>query len=325
MFRRFSPLAVCLWACATSQEPSEVAVSRSKFSLGSLAPLEGGDSEELIASNTSVASLGRQRATWWVAGVSHSAALPGVPVRGARFSLAGDAILVGPGRLDLATQAFRGELDWLAPEGPPSPAGGRLELHAASWSPDGARAALLYTWVGPSLGARPEPQLRMVSAGKLLAPAPAPGATDVIIVGEHVAVAAPLVSVFDAEGRATGTLPKARGAPVRLRSGLGAVLSIELDGSIRVLDLASAAVVATWPGSFIDASEVPGERALLGVDARGRVHAACLDGSGLRPLGLVETRVLDARIAVTKDRRVILAGAGPVPVVAARLELDCKP
>src|SRR5690606_3378586 len=102
-------------------------------------PLVGGDSEELIASGTSVATLGRRRATWWAAGPPRSAPLPDLPVRGARFSSAGDAILVGPGRVDLATQAFQGELAWLAPEGPPSPAGGRLELRAASWSPDGAR------------------------------------------------------------------------------------------------------------------------------------------------------------------------------------------
>lgn len=326
MFRRSFPLVACLWACVTSQEPSEIAVPHPKFSLGSLAPLTGGDSEELITSGTSVATLGRQRATWWgaAAAAPRSAPLPDLPVRGARFSVAGDAILVGPGRVDLATQTFQGELAWLAPAGPPAPAGGRLELRAASWSPDGALAALLYTWVGPSVPARSEAQVRLVKTGTLQAPLPAPGATDVLVSGEHVIVAAPAVAVFDAQGRATGTLPKGGGAPVRLRAGLGAVLSVELDGSIRVLDVARAAVVATWSGSFIDVAEVPGERALLGVDAQGRVHAACLEGATLRPIGLAETRVLDARIAVTADHRVILAGAGPVPVVAARLELDCK-
>jgi hypothetical protein len=325
MVRCFLSLVLCLSACTKSLESSEVVVSRSRFSLGSLTPLAGGDSEVLIASGTSVASLGRQRATWWVGDAPRSVALPNIPVNGARFSAAGDAILVGPGRIDLSTQSFQGNLAWLAPEGPPAPGEGQLELRAASWSPDGARAALLYDWAGPSRGARPEARVRLIAAGQTKASVATAGATDVLIWGDRVVVSSPEVMVLDMDGRVAGKLPRGRGAPVRLRAGLGGVVLLDLDGSLRCLDVAQAAVFATWSGPFVDVADVPAARALVAVDAQGRVHAVCLQGAALQAIGVAETRVLDARIAVTSDRRLILAGAGPIPVVAGQFEIDCGP
>lgn len=294
-----------------------------KFSIGPLVALDGGDGEAVAAAGSLIATFGAARATWWAAGPPRTAALPDLRVRGARFSQDGRALLVGTGRVDLASGAFAAHpaVAGLVDRGPP---GGGLAIQATSWSGDGRHVAVLQGWSGPRTGAVPASRVVVLDVARPDDPAviPADGATAVRIAGDRVVIAAEDSRVFDLAGAQIAALPKGHGAPIRLSGGdAGPVFLVEADFSLRVVDPATGAVRATWPGPVLDAVAVPG--GLVAIDLEGRLHAGCLGAGGVAEAGTAETGVRNAQLAATGDGRLVILGAGAEPVHTATFQLRC--
>lgn len=299
------------------------------FSIGPLVPLDGGDGEAVTASGGLIATLGASQATWWTGAAARTAALPGIPVRGARFSSDGAALLAGTGSIDLKSgvfavhPAFAGLVD----RGPPGR--GSVVVQATSWSPDRRHAAALLAWSGPqpasglALGTRVA--VLDLAGGAAPVMIPADGASGVRIAGDRVVVAAEVVRIFSFRGAELAALPAGRGAPIGISGGEGGgpVFLIDADWSIRVVDPTAGAVRATWAGPFLDAIAVSG--GLVAVDLEGRLHAGCLEAGGVKEVGTAETGVRAAQLAATADGRLVLSGAGPVPVHTVAFQLRCGP
>jgi hypothetical protein len=288
------------------------------FSVGELVALDGGDGEAVTTWGSRIATLGASRATWWVDEVRHTVALPNVPVSGARWSADGTAILAGTGGIDVerATWSTNRAIGSLVQPGPPGR--GSIVIRGTSWSADARHVAVLLGWSGPrpSDGTAPETKVVVLdlAGGSGRVDIPAEDASGVRIVGNQVVVAAPLVRAWTFAGEEVAALPATPGAPLGISGGDagGPVLLFDADWSIRVVDAATWTVLATWTGSFLDAVAVPG--GLIAVDLEGRLHAARLGRDGVQEVGRAETGVLAARLSVTGDGRIVIMGAGPVPV-----------
>jgi hypothetical protein len=96
----------------------------------------------------------------------------------------------------------------------------------------------------------------------------------------------------------------------------------DADWSIRVVDPASGAVRATWAGPLLDAVALPG--GLVAIDMQGRLHAGCLTAGGVQEIGTADTEIMAAQLAATGDGRLVIAGAGAVPVHTTVVQLHCK-
>ena len=297
------------------------------FAVGPLIAFDGGDGEAITASGSLIATLGATRATWWAGAIPHTLELPNIPVRGARWSADGAAILVGTGMIDVIHEVWLPHPAFISliQRGPPGE--GNVVIQAASWSADRRYAAAMLGWAGPRPkgGATPRVQVVVLDlvTGAVFATLPADGASGVRIVGERVIIAAPVVRAWTFAGIEVAALSGGRGAPLALSGGDDGepVILIDADFSIRVVDPTNWAVRATWAGSFLDAVPVPG--GLIAVDLAGLLHAGCLEAGEVREVGAAETRVRAAHLAVTGDARIVIMGAGAVPVHALSYRLRC--
>ena len=297
------------------------------FSVGPLTAFDGGDGEAIAAAGSHIATLGAAQATWWVGAIPHTVELPNIPVRGARWSVDGTAILVGTGIIDVAQESWLPHPAFasLVRRGPPGE--GSVVIQAASWSADGRHAAVLLGWSGPRQGGGAVPAAQVVVlnlvGGAALTTLPADGASGVRIVREWVVIAAPVVRAWTFAGTKVAALPAGRGAPLALSAGDDGepMLLVDADFSIRVVDPTTWAARATWAGPFLDAVPVPD--GLIAVDLEGVLHAGCLEAGEVREVGTAETGVRGAHLAVTGDGRIVIMGAGAVPVHALPFRLRC--
>jgi hypothetical protein len=296
------------------------------FSVGPLVALDGGDGEAVTATGGQIATLGAARATWWLDAAPRTTALPNISVRGSRWSRDGTSIFAGPGSIDVARGVFSAHPAFASLVQPPPPGRGSLVLHATSWSADGRYAAALLGWAGPRLPTSPPAASRVVvldlAGGTPPVNIPADDASGVLIAGDRVVVAAPVVRTWTFDGREVAALPSTRGTPISISGGDGGpVLLVDVDWSIRVVDTATWTVRATWRGPFLDAVDVPG--GLIALDFEGRLHAACLGTGALTEVGQAATGIRAAHLAATGDGRIVIMGAAAVPVHAAPFRLTC--
>jgi hypothetical protein len=297
------------------------------FSIGPLVALDGGDGEAVTASGRLIATLGASHATWWVGAAPRTAALPNIPVRGARYSRDGATLLAGTGSIDLKHGVFTAHPAFAGLVERGRPGSGSMAIQATSWSPDGTHAAALLSWTGPQPPDDGAPATRVVILDLARHAAPvtlrADGASGVRIVGDRVVVTAEVVRVFSLAGAEVAALPAGHGAPNGISGGDGGgpMFLMDADWSIRVVDPASWAVRATWAGPFLDAVAVPG--GLVAIDLDGRLHAGCLGTGGLTEVGTADTGVRAAQLAATGDGRLVISGAGAVPVHTVTFHLRC--
>src|SRR5262249_22035357 len=242
--------------------------------------------------------------------------LPFISVRGARWSRDGTAIFAGTGVIDVTGGTFTAHPAFADVVLPGPPGGGSLAFHATSWSADGRYAAALLRWTGPSLPGGDESTRVAVldlAGGTTPVIIPADDASSVLITGDQVVVAAPVVRAWTFDGREVASLPASPDAPYSISGGDGGpVLLVDVDWSIRVVDPATWTVRATWRGPFVDAIAVPG--GVITVDFDGRLRAACLGSSELTEVGAANTGIGATRLAATGDGRIVIVGAGAVPV-----------
>src|ERR1044071_1772083 len=121
-----------------------------KFLVGPLTALDGGDGEAVAATANRVATLGAMQATWWVDAVPHRVELPGVRVRGARWSANGDAVLAGTGFVNVVDEPWTTHPAFERLVQSSAPGHGGIEIGATSWSLDQSHAAALLAWSGPT-------------------------------------------------------------------------------------------------------------------------------------------------------------------------------
>ena len=324
-WRRLEPAVAP--AATRETDSSDFMQDRSEFSVGPLTPLDGGDGEALTASGTQIATLGAMQATWWVDSIPHTVALPNIPVRGARWSTDGTAIFAGTGAIDVVRGTWSEHPAFYELVQPGPPGEGCIVIQATSWSQDGRHAAVLLGWSGPEPLAGPPPLAKAVvldlTSGAASAPIPAAEASSVRIVGDRVVIAAPVVRVWTLDGVEVSALPARPNAPLALSGGDdgGLVLLIDADWSIRVVDAVTWTVQAIWSGPFLDAVAVPG--GVVAVDFEGKLHGGCLATDRLREVGAADTGVPAAHLAATGDGRIVIMGAGAVPVYASAFRLRC--
>jgi hypothetical protein len=97
--------------------------------------------------------------------------------------------------------------------------------------------------------------------------------------------------------------------------------AVGASGAVSLIRSTDGAVLATWEGNAIDA--VPVSNGVVTIDFEGDVRVGCLDKGGIR---LVATASSGVRSAVLQlvENRLIVAGAGAVPVHAATFDNPCR-
>ena len=293
-------------------------MTESAFSVGPLVALDGGDGEALTTWDNRIATLGAAQATLWLGGPPIRVGLPNVPVSGARWASDGSAVLAGTGRVEVEgrTWSTSPAFTSLVQSGPPGR--GSVDIRATSWSPDARHVAVLLDWNGPipTDGEEPEPEVVILDVRGSAAPVrlAAPGASGVRIIGDHVVVAAPTVRALTLKGEEVASLPATPGAPLRISAGDGdgPLFLFDQDWSIRLVDPGKWTVLATWRGSFLDAVAVPG--GIIAIDLAGTLHGGRPGRDGVEEVGLAETGIGAGRLAATSDGRLVVMGAGAVPV-----------
>ena len=300
------------------------------FSVGPLVELEGGDGEAVATWRDRIATLGASAATLWVDGGVGTLELPNVSVDGARWSTDGEAVHAGTGSIDVARRRWSTNCAIASLVRPGPPGAGSIVVRATSWSADGRHVAALLDWTGPRPTQGPTPPATVAildvrgAAASKDAPrvdVPAEDASGLLVVSDRVVVAAPVVRVWSLAGQEVATLRPTPGEPLWISGGEdGPVFLIDADYSIRVVDTATWAVAATWDGEFVDAVAVAG--GMIAVDLEGVLVAARLGPAGVEEIGRAATGVGAARLAATGDGRLVIVGAGPVPVHTMTFHLD---
>jgi len=298
------------------------------FVAGPLVALQGGDGEAVAASDSRIATLGSHQATWWVNETPHTVALPGIPVRGARWSADGNAILAGTGVVDVVRETWSAHPALAGIAKPGVPGQGAMVIHSTSWSADQRYAAALLNWSGP----QPESDevisehVVLLDLSGVAAPIviPIEGATGVRIIDDRVVVGARIIQVWNFAGHKVADLPATSGAPLAISEGDhgGPLLALDEDWSLRVIDTATWTLRARWGGRFLDAVTVPG--GLIAVDHEGILHAGCVEADEVREVGTFATGILAAQMAATGDGRLVIVGAGPAAVQTMRFHLACE-
>lgn len=288
--------------------------------------LEGADGEAIAAAGSRIATFGSHQATWWIDETPHTVDLPGIPVRGARWSKDGATLLVGTGVIDIAAKMFTPAPALIESVTPPAPADGSVAIHSTSWSEDGQHVAALLKWSGPvpQNGLVPPEKVVVVDVTSDSAPVeiPAEGASQIRIVGDRVVIGAPAIRVVNFAGELIAELLATPGAPLTISGGDdGApLIAIDQDWSIRVVDTASWKIKAKWPGKFLDAVAAP--NGLIAIDYQGTLHAGCIEDSVVHEVGTSDTGILAAQLAVTGDQRLAILSAGLVHLMD--FQLTCE-
>ena len=303
--------------------------NQAAFEVGPLVALDGGETQALATWRDRIATLGASAATFWIDGSAATVELPNVPVGGARWSGDGNAILAGTGSIDVKRQRWltNESVARLVVAGPPG-AGG-IVVRATSWSADGRHVACLLDWAGPRPMDRPTPLASVAildmgpgAAATARVDVAAEDAVGVLIVGQQVVVAAPTVAVWTFDGEEFATLPPTPGEPLWISGGGdGPVFLVDADYAIRIVDPGTWTVAARWDGEFVDAVAVSGG-GLIAIDLDGGLHAGRLRAGQVEELGAAATGVGAAKLAVTSDGRLVIAGAGPEPVQTMTFRLD---
>jgi len=298
-----------------------------KFLVGPLIALDGGDGEAVAVATNRVATLGAMQATWWVDAVPHRVELPGVRVRGARWSINGDAVLAGTGFVNVVDETWTTHPAFERLVQSSAPGHGGIEIQATSWSLDQSHAAALLAWSGPTpeSGEIPDAEVVLLDLDGESEPIriPAAGASALRIVRNHLVVAQPSVRIWNFAGDEVAVLPATPGAPLALAGGDNGdpLVIIDANWSIRVVDTATWTVQANWQGTFFDAATVPG--GIIAIDHEGVLHAGCFSDSEISEVGTFETGILAAQLAATTDGHLAIIGAGPAAVHVAPFQLNC--
>ena len=298
----------------------------SKFVVRPRATLEDADGEAIAVAGDRVATFGSHQGTWWVDETPHTVELPGIPVRGARWSEDGAGLLVGTGVVDIAGKTFNAApaLEQLVT--PPPPGHGSVVVYETSWSVDGSYAAALLKWEGPAPKNGPRPPERVVifDLKSEAAPIeiPAERASHVRIVGDRAVVATPAISVWSFAGDLLAELPATPGAPLSISGGDdgGPLIIIDQDWSIRIVDTASGTVRAQWPGKFLDAVHLAD--GVIAIDYHGTLHAGCIEGPEVREVGTFDTGIRAAQLAAIDGKGLAILSGGQVQLMDVQLSCE---
>lgn len=277
--------------------------------LSSFRALPGGQSQAIAASDGHLVTLNANSAAWWEGDVVVTARLPGVPVDGARWTADGAGLLVGPGRLDIATRAWSPDPSFatLVRPGPDAPT-----LRAVAWAADGTHAAVLLDPAPPSPGARrPASVVEIRRMPGVRARIEAPTARAVAFVADRLAVGAEGVRLYDLDGALVGEA--AVGKVARLRTDGRTLAALGVDGRVALLDGASGALLARWDQVFVDVA-VQGSR-VVGVDLAGVATVACWEAGRVEAVTSIATGTAAPVVAIDGSS-VIVAGRDGVRVGA---------
>ena len=296
------------------------------FSIGPLIPMNGLEGETIVVSGTHIAALSSAEAIWWSDSAIHKVELPYVSVQHARWSIDGKKIFVGTGMINTIDGRWEAnpKLSNLIQPAPPGMGG--LSIKTTSWSRDGRYVAVFMNWSGPR---DQTVELAKVMVYDLMSEAPpisllVKNCEDVRIVGNHIVVIAPEVSVWEFTGKEVAKLPPTITAPFRISvsSKEDYLVLIDNDWSVRVVDVNNWEIKAIWKGHFRDIGIT--EQGLIALDLEGHLHAACFTDKGLEPIGLANTGLLASQLAITNDGCLIIMGAGPVSVHSTTYKLNCR-
>lgn len=281
-------------------------------------PLRDGFNQA-IAPGNQIVTLGAG-ATWWQDDAPVMVALPpNTPVDGAQWTADGASLRVGLGTLDLAARTWRAE-PALEAWNRPGPRG-EHPVRAVAWSSDASHVALLLEARSPDGKRTAEVAIASAADGRERGRRELAGASKLIASGDRVLVAAATPVVLDLDAKVIAQPSPVPDSVVRVREGSGMFAAVGVAGAVALIHPADGNVVASWDAHAVDA--VPVANGLVAIDFEGTVRVGCLDGSGIKTVAEVASGVRAAVIRVVGDR-VIVAGAGAVPVHAARFANPCR-
>jgi len=314
-------LAVASLACSRSKNPEQSMSSAAAPAqiLSAFTPLKGGFSQAIAPGGIPMTLGSGAGATWWERDVPVTAELPpGTPVDGTRWTPDGKLLRVGLGALDLAARAWHPDpaLEVWSRPGPD----GSIPIKAVAWTTDAAHVALLNATRTPDGRRTTEVIVVSASEGRERGRQKVEGASALVASGDRVLVAGRKVVLLDLDAKVVAEpapLPK---SVVRIREGAGLFAAIGAGGAVALVRPADGAVLATWDGNAIDA--VPIAHGVISVDQDGNVRIGCVDRAGIRTVASAPSGVRGAVIQRVGER-LVLAGAGAVPVRVATLASPC--
>lgn len=278
-------------------------LSSSLPNIGTWSTLEGGQSQALAANRGRLVALNGNSAVWWQDGETITVALPGIPVDGSRWD--GEALQVGPGRLDLGTRRWTPSGPFADHEAflPPRPGSLGTSVLAMAWGAD--RAALSFE---RSAGAGRDPGVVEVrdQGGATTLRLAVPNARALAFVGDRLVVGADTTRIYAPDGTLVAEIP---GMVARLRSDGRTLAVVRMDGAVALVDPASGATLGTLAGRFLDAAVR--EDLVVALDRANALHVACRSA-------LDEVRVFEvggsAEVVAIDAATIVVAGAGGVRV-----------
>ncbi|MGE0546107.1 MAG: hypothetical protein AB7O24_00195 [Kofleriaceae bacterium] len=282
------------------------------------APLRDGFSQA-IAPGGQLVTLGGG-ATWWQDDAPVMVALPpNTPVDGAQWTADAAALRVGLGTLDLAARAWRADAV-LASWNRPGPRGDS-PVREVAWTSDVNHVALLLETRSPDGKRATEIAIASASDGGERGRREVVGASKLVATGDRVLVAAHNPVVLDLDAKLIAEPSPIPDSVTRVREGNGMFAALGAAGAVALIRPSDGFVVATWDVQAIDA--VPVANGAVAIDFEGVVRVGCVEGSAIKTVAEAASGVRAAVVRVVGDR-VVVAGAGAVPVHVARFANPCR-
>ena len=299
---------------------------KSGFSIGSPIPLPGLEGETIVVFRNQIAALSSAKAIWKYNEKQGEMDLPYVPVNHARWSGDGTKVFIGVGTLDVLRETWEPHpvLANVVPHR--APGAGGFGIKSTSWSGDGRYVAVFISWSGLRDQVKETVKILVfnLETGAPAVELPADNAEDVLIIDRFVVVLSPEITIWTFEGELAEKLSPTPNTPFRFSVDANEehLMLIDNDGSVRIVDVKTWDVKAQWKGSFRDILRT--DQGFIALDLDGQLHAACLSGKELRPIGIARTGLLASRLALADEGRLIIMGNGPTAIHAIPFKLNCE-